>query len=286
MGKRFLNTLANIFGKKSENIKIADSKTAEVTRTNFNHLATKLSTNLLAKGKKDNRYYVKSVYKGKIQDPTELNSNYDKTNTAAVFVLSNGGRVYLISITDEDGITSQYVGTNNPRKANDFFSEFLGMSFDLYLASKRLLRKKLKKYKIDDKPKVNFNDTPKEKEPEIKEPQVKKSFGVINTNVDTHEQLVDKLGNGRVGYGLFKNAYKYNNLLKRQPFENNWGRGYKYTLSNNMEMYLLKSIENPDNTKILFNNKLAYSRAINLNMLPWFNPGTKIQWQELDIDNI
>lgn len=291
MGKKFLKRLGHIFGKKSENINIGDSTTTEVTRTAFNQLASKLSTNMLYSKKKDKLFFVKNIYNGKIKDPKNLSTDYETTNVASVFALNNGARIYLISAINGDGDVSYYIGTNNPRKANDFFIEFMGKTFDLYLASKRILRKKKKK--AIDEPEISPDEIPDEEPPEEKipeEPPIEteplQEYGVIKTDLETFEQLVDKWGNGNVGYGLFKNSYKYKNLIKRQPFENEWGRGYKYTLNGNLDIYLLRGIKNPDEAKIIFENKKAQSRAINLDMMPWFSAGTRINWQLGNIENL
>lgn len=290
MSKRFLNTLGKIFGKKSENVNISNSKIAEVTHTAFNQLATKLSNNLISPRKKDRTFYIKNLYNGKIVDPNVLNSDYKKIQNSSVFKLNNGGRIYLISVENNDGDLSYYVGTNNSRKANDFFIELIGKTFDLYLASKKIIRKK----KIITPKKHTFNIDKKEPElkkskdikPEIEPKESLEKVAIINTDISTIEQLIDKWGNGNVGYGLFKHSYKYKNLLKRTPFENNWGRGYKYQLNGDMDIYIINSIKNPNVGKIIFKNEKTYSRATNLDMIPWFSPGTKIQWEYIDIKNM
>jgi len=297
MGKKFLKRLGYIFGKKYENINIEDSTTIEITRTAFNQIASKLSTNMLSSKKKDTLFFVKNIYNGKIKDPKNLSTDYKTTNVASVFVLNNGARIYLISAINGDGDVSYYIGTNNIRKANDFFIEFMGKTFDLYIASKRILRKKKKKEiepDISDDKEPEEGEIPDDESPEKEEIPVEepikttpvKEYGIIKIGLETYEQLVDKWGNGNVGYGLFRNSYKYKNLLKRKPFENEWGRGYKYILNGNLEIYLLQGIENPNETKIIFGSKAAESRAVNLDMLPWFNPGTKLKWQLGNIETI
>jgi len=298
LGAKVLKTLGNIFGKKSENVDVTDLNYDEVTKTSFGQFASKISNNFLSTHKKDNLTYVKRMYNANLQNPEKLNPDVSRVNSSVVFELNNGGKLYLISLQNKDNISFNYIGTNNQNKVNDFFIEHFGRPFSLYMLTKKAIRQKQKSGKKSKDDLLNpislSNKLTPVVEPEIdsdnKEDDVvsKDKFplvGIIDTDVETFNQLVDKWGNGAVGDGIFKNTYKYKGIVKRLPFENDWGRGYKYTLGAGIELYLLQSNDNKFASKILFNNKRAYSRAQTLDMLPWFNPGTKIQWENLDINN-
>ncbi len=304
VGKTFLTTLAMIFSKKKENIKPENYQNTELTRTGFNELASKLSSNFLKKNKKEvNKFYVKNLFNGAVDNPQGIDKHAVKTNAASVFKLNNGARVILVSTEDAEGNESYHIGTDNVPKVNNFFMEHLGRTYPVFIASKRLLQKKKRSVlpkmgddeDIEDivtlaEPKREPKSEPDKAEPEVKRPEVKKEvnkplYYVINTSDVTFDHLIDMWGDGTRGEGIYTSMYKFKNKLKKSPFENNWGAGFKYDLGGNKNVYLLRNHDNNEDVKLLFDDKLTFARAKTLEMVPWLFK-TKSVWEPIDIHDM
>lgn len=286
--KEVLKRLINFFGKKSE--KVDTSKIGEIskiTKTGFNELANKLSNNLLSKTKQDDNYYIKSILAGKINNPKDIDPNWQSTQSSTIFKANNGGKVYLFSIKDKDGSIMHYVAGND--KIDRWFTDKMGKTYSLFVASKLTdHKKKRKSYDINlDEPDEKIpTDEPITTTPKANTDTDLPKLGFLDIDGTDFDGMVDMWGDGRVGYGLYKKSYKYKGAIKRKAFSNNWGTGYEYTFPTGDTIHLIQSNTNADNALVVFDGRDSISKAKQLRMVPWLKPGTKLYWKNTDINNM
>jgi hypothetical protein len=238
------------------------------------------------------------MYKGVITDPEELTKNYKNINSSTIFELSNGGKIYLISMEDGKGIDEFYIGGDD--KVDPFFVEKYGKFFRLYLETKKIIRRtKSDRNKIadDDIETAEKSDKavlkgadPSRKHTKFnkdlpvspKNKQAYRKFGFISIPMDVVGSMRDEWGNGTVGYGMFDNGYKSSNFynkINRSPYKSYLGKGYQYKLQDGSVVYLIQSKADPSKGYIVFDGEDSLKSAKASDMVPWMEPGTKLMWK-------
>jgi len=300
MTAKALSRLVKFFGKKSEKVNPSKIGNIEkITKTGFNDLTNKLSNSILSKSKTDDDYYVKSIFDGKLSTPKEIDPDWKSTKSSTIFKTNNGGKIYLFSFEDMDGKIVSYVAAND--KMNSWFIDKTGKTYSLYVSSKLAMtgKKKAKLYNVklasdpddeyDDDTTTHDTNVPTisadkdiDKETDKEIPKV----GLLNIEDIDFDQMVDMWGNGRVGYGLYSNTYKYKGTLTRKDFSNNWGNGYEYTFPGGNKIYLIQNHDDVEKGFVVFDSQTSVNKAKELSLIPWLAPGVKLYWKNLDINNM
>lgn len=152
--KKGLFALGKAIGKgfqKTPKIKKANANAEkftfrEVTRAAFETVGTSLSKDYMGKDKSQ-RLYITGMYNvdvdnddaifkiGKRPEKSKSGKLYNQMLSSDMYVASNGGRIILVSILNNDDEIQYYIGTDDNGKV--YFAYKFGKSFESYASSKR-----------------------------------------------------------------------------------------------------------------------------------------------------
>lgn len=296
IGKGFLRLGKNMFGKRVAGVSIDSLNSLnKFDRSAYNYVQGVLSKNFMKKNKKNDKVYIKNVFKGEIDDAAKKLGGYenikDYIKDISIYQTNKFGRVVLIHLQDGEA-EDFYIGATWRGDAN--FKDLFGV-WPNALTS-RLNRRMSQSVKATKKPgpgpeeyadDLNFalsnpaeflkGDTPSEVEPEDDYPEdevfqpytppektgepIREKIGLIDINDSTMNELILHL----------KQSPSFKNQFKRRPFESSSLDGYEYIFpKGNGSMFIMnyKDVDNDDEQALMvFSDKNAYKYADRLGII-------------------
>ena len=189
-----------------------------------------------------------------------------------VYKFSNGAMVIFFDLPPSDENEDRIYGIGFNKKASQAMESLLGMTFQDYLNITKHEKYNLKKIKTKSDKDENdeiFKYEPIEKSEiehsEIEElPKKEKTIGIADITENEYGMLFKDWGDGKTG-GDPGNRYTFKNLFKRIPFENNLGKGYKY--SDGIHTVYLIDLDKTNREIIIFEDERSFKWAKNIGML-------------------
>jgi hypothetical protein len=300
LGKGFLRVGKNIFGKRVTGVQVnMMSSIKEIDRSTYNFVQGVLTKNFMSKNKKNEKIFVKDVYKGEIDDSAKKLGGYedikDQIQDISVYQTNRGGRITTFFL-DDNGEEKFYIGTN--WRGDKQFKDIFGMWITSLASRLNYIRRKGTTKNLEDvmenpkefllpptKPTKKIKD-----EEDDDEEEDEREIGIIDIDKDEYYNLKRLWGNGRTGgitkgsYYPFKGKFTRNRYFSKLGYD-----GYKYSDKVGHTVYLI-DIGDEKNAFIAFDGKESYSWAENIDMLDYWRskPGetTDIRWQSGTIEDL
>jgi hypothetical protein len=222
--------------------------------------------------------YVKKLYNGEIDDDAEKMENFKDVLAVSVYELNNGAQIILFTVETDNGTIDRYIGINKD-KANKYFTQSVGQTFQQIMANAKAKLPKQKPVKATQSSIFTTRDiendvlglggssktieTPEEDEQEV---------GVMDINLDEMEMLKKIWGTGYKGGSLVRGGeYPFSNKFVRSRYSHPTLKylGYKYSDDKGHAVYLLDTRDDK-NAMIVFKDRASYDWVDGIGMLDYW----------------